>query len=82
MTTNKMERKSFIGCALPLSQFTTKGRQGRNLEAGADAELMEECCSWLGPQGLLSLLFHGTPDYQLRDGPIHRELSPPPSITN
>jgi len=31
-------------------------KQGRNLEAGADAEAMERAAYWLAPHGLFSLL--------------------------
>jgi len=40
-------------------------KQGRNLEAGADAEAMR------GATGLLGLLSYRTQDYQPRDGPTH-----------
>jgi hypothetical protein len=38
--------------------------QGRNLEAGADAEAMERCDNWIISPGLLSLLSYRTQDYQ------------------
>ena len=34
--------------------------QGRNLEAGADAEILEGAAYWLAPHGLLRLRFHRT----------------------
>jgi hypothetical protein len=37
--------------------------QGRNLEAGADAEAMENAAYWLASPGLLSLLSYRTQDY-------------------
>jgi len=37
-------------------QFLINGSQGRNQEAGADAEVMRCAIYWLAPQGLLSLL--------------------------
>ena len=46
--------------------------QGRNLEAGAEAEAMEGAAYWLAPQGLLSLLCHRTQDHQPRDGPYQQ----------
>jgi hypothetical protein len=41
-------------------QSLTEGSQGRNLEAGADAEAMEGAAYWLAPHGLLSLLSYRT----------------------
>ena len=38
-------------------------RQGRNLEAGADAEALEGAAYWLASPGLLSLLSYRTQDY-------------------
>jgi hypothetical protein len=41
--------KGFIKLTLPhCSMFITKGCQDRNLEAGADAKAMEECCYRFG----------------------------------
>jgi hypothetical protein len=37
---------------------------------------------WLAPPGLLSLLFYGTPDHQLRDDTTHNGLDSPTLITN
>ena len=50
-------------------------KQGRNLEAGADAEAMEGCCllacfPWLAQLAFINL------DDQLRDGTTHNEPSP------
>jgi hypothetical protein len=45
-------------------------KQGRNLKARADAEVMEGCC-------LLSLLSYRTQDQQPRDGTTHNALGPP-----
>jgi hypothetical protein len=42
-------------------------KQGRNLEAGADAEVMARCCL-LACSSLLSLPFYSTQDHQLRGG--------------
>jgi hypothetical protein len=36
-------------------------KQGRNLEAGMDAEAMEGAAYWLAPHGLLSLLSYLSP---------------------
>ena len=47
-------------------------KQGRNLEAGADEEVMEGAAYWLTPHGLL----------QPRDGPTHNGMSLSALITN
>ena len=60
-------------------------QEGRNLEAGADAEAMEDAAYWLASPGLLSLLSYRTQDYQdyqLVDDTAHSRLGPPPWITN
>ena len=54
--------------------------QGRNLEAGADAEAMEGAAYWLAPHGLLSLLSYRTQVNQPRDGSTHSGLGLPLSI--
>ena len=54
--------------------------QGRNMEAGADAEAMEGAAYWLASPDLLSLLSYRTQDYQPRDGPTHSGLGLPTSI--
>jgi hypothetical protein len=48
--------------------------QGRNLEAGADAEAMEGCC--------LLACFLTEPGYQLRGGNTHHGLISPLLITD
>jgi hypothetical protein len=54
--------------------------QGRDLEAGADAEATEGAADWLAPHGMLRLLSYRT---QPTDGPTHNWLGPPPPlITN
>jgi hypothetical protein len=45
--------------------------QGRNLEAGADAEAVEGAAYWLASPGLLSLLSYRTQGYQPRGGITH-----------
>ena len=59
-------------------------KQGRNLEAGsnADPRSQKSAAYWLAPSGLLSLLSYRTQDHQPRDGTTHNELGSPPSITN
>jgi hypothetical protein len=68
------------------SSLSKKGheqKQGRNLEAGADAEPWRGAAYWLAPHGLLRLLSYRTQNHHHpRDGSIHKGLDPPPSITN
>jgi hypothetical protein len=80
-------RKGFIQLTLLPSCSSLKKseqdlRQGRILEAGADAEAMEGAAYWLAPLDWLSLHAYKTQDHKLRRGPIHTGLSPPPSIPN
>ena len=49
-------------------------KQDRNLEAGADAEAMEECISLL----LMACSAYKTQDHQLRDGTTHNGQGFPP----
>lgn len=57
--------------------FFTEGSQGRNLEAGADAETVEGgAVSWL-----VHPAFYRAQDHQPRDGTPHNGLGPP-SITS
>ena len=56
--------------------------QGRNLEAGADAEAMEGAAYWLTSYGLLSMLSCKTQGRQPRDGITHNELGSPLLIIN
>lgn len=42
----------------------------KNLEAGNEAEVMEECAYWLNLHDLLSLLCYATLDHLPRDGTI------------
>ena len=82
-----MGRKGFIWFTLPHSSPSWKEviqelKQGRNLEAGADAEAMEGAAYWLPMVCSASLLSYRTQNYHLRDGSTHNGLSPPPLITN
>lgn len=64
----------------PSSREVRVRTQGRNLEAGADAEAMEE---WLALRGLLKLISYSTLDYQPRSGTATvTELSPLTIILN
>ena len=49
--------------------------QGSNLEAGADAEAMEDALYWFTSPCLLSFLSYRTQEYHLKDGTLP---SPPP----
>ncbi|EDL80577.1 rCG31008, isoform CRA_a, partial [Rattus norvegicus] len=59
MAKSKLGKERFLWVTLP-HELT----QGWNLEAGADAEAMEEDADWLAPHGLLSLLSYRTQDPQ------------------
>jgi len=50
-------------------------RQGRNLEARADAEAIVGAAYWLAYHGLLSLLSYRTQHHQPRDGTTHNGLA-------
>ena len=69
-----MKERAYVGYRL---QSITEGSQGRNLEAGADAEAMGAC--WVVP--LLSLLSYTTQDlHLLGSGATHSGLGSPTSI--
>ena len=57
-------------------------KQGRNLEAAADAETMKNVLHRLVPHELLSLLSYGTHGHQHSDGTTHSGLDLPTSITS
>lgn len=65
----------------PLREAKQKLTQGRNTEAGADAEALEKCyllgCKHL--HGLLTLPSYSTQDQHPRGVPIHNGLCPPTS---
>ena len=54
--------------------MTKKFTQGRNLEAGTEAEAMEVCCLLASLPGLLS---YRTQNHQPRDSTTHNALGPP-----
>ena len=56
-------------------------KQGRNLEAGADAEATEECCL-LACSYLLSLLSYSTQGHYPSSGTTHNGFGPPSSTVN
>jgi len=56
--------------------------QDRNLEAGADAEAVEEGCLLACFPWLSQPASYRTQDHQPRDGTAHSGLGPPSSITN
>jgi hypothetical protein len=47
-------------------------KQGRDLEAGADAEAMKRCCYWLARHGLFSLLSYRAQDHYPRHGHTYK----------
>ena len=57
--------------------------QGRNLEAGDDAEAVGkgDAAYWIASPGLLSLLSYRTQDYQLRGSTTHNGLGPLHSLS-
>ena len=57
-------------------------KQGRILEAGADAEAMEKWNLLVCSHALLSLLSYRSQDHQHTDGATYCGLSPSPSIIN
>ena len=57
-------------------------KQGRNLEPGADAAIMEGCCSLACSSWLVNLLSYRTQDHQPRDGTTHNRLISPQVNTN
>jgi hypothetical protein len=66
-----------------LEEVKEEPKQGRALEAGADAEAMEGCCLVAHSPGLLTLLFYRTQDHQgwhhlpgARPSPINQENAP------
>ncbi|EGV99603.1 hypothetical protein I79_006008 [Cricetulus griseus] len=64
------------------SQSTIKGSQGRNLEAGADAEAVEDAAYRIPPHSFLSLISYSIQDHQPRDGTTHNGQSPSKLIIN
>ena len=80
---SKLGRKGFIWLILP--HHCSSGQeliQGRNVEAGAGAEAMEECCLLACFPGLFSLLSYRPQDHQPRNGTTHNGLGSPMSIIN
>lgn len=62
--------------------FIIEESQGRNLEAGSDAEAMEEYCLQACSSWLAQPSSYRTKDHQPRDGTTHRGLGPPIFIIN
>ena len=52
-------------------------KQGRNLEAGADAEAIKGATYWFASHGLLSLLSYRTQDHQPTNGITNNGLNLP-----
>jgi hypothetical protein len=80
MTKHKLGRKVFIWVILPYncSSFKevrkkkkqNKNKLSRNLEAGAEAEAIEECCL----MAISACFFCRTQDHHPRDDTTHNEL--------
>ena len=60
----------------------TGGTQGKNLEAGTEAENIRKCYSLTCHHGLLSLLSYTTQDHLSRGATNHSGLDPPASTIN
>ena len=52
-------------------------KQGRSLEAGAEAEAQEGAAYWLASHSLQSLISFRTWDCEPKDGTTHNRLPPP-----
>lgn len=52
------------------------------MQAGIDAEAIEECSYWFASHDLISLISYKTQDQQHRHGTIYCGLGPPTFITN
>ena len=77
-------RKGFLSVYTSRQQYITEESQGRNLEAGADAEAMEEhcllaCSSWLAQP---VFLYHPGPPFEGWHHPPWLGSPPPMSIIN
>jgi hypothetical protein len=57
---------------MPSLREARAGTEGRNLEAGTEAEAMDGAAHWLAPHVWLSLLSHSTQDCYLRDDILPR----------
>ena len=69
---DKLKRKGLIFLTAPYSSSLSKAvkqelTQGKNLEAGADAEATEGSAYWITPHGLLWLLSYRTQDQFMAD---------------
>jgi hypothetical protein len=72
MTECKLGRKGFIQLMFPhhrplLEEVRQEHKQGRKLEAGADAEATENADFWLASLSLLTLLLCRPQDHQPKD---------------
>jgi hypothetical protein len=80
---SKLGRKGFIRLTLPYCCSSPR-KSGLELKQVRKQKLMQrpwrDVLYWLASPGLLSLLSYRTQDYQPRDGPTHKGLSP--LITN
>jgi hypothetical protein len=63
-------------CNNPSKAVRGELKQGRNLEAGADAEAMEGAADWFALHSFHSLLSCRIQDFHPRVGPTHVELGP------
>ena len=88
MTNSNLGRRKCLWLMHPDLQYSSlpelrqELQPGRILEAGAEAEAMEECCLLLMPHYLLILLSNGIQNHQPRDGTTHNNMGLPTSITS
>jgi hypothetical protein len=59
MSKSNLRRKGFFSAYSSMAQFITEESQSRNLDAGADEEVMGDAF-WLTPHGLLSWSSYST----------------------
>ena len=76
---NNSGRKGLVWLTLPhyhssLKEARARTKEGRNPEAGADAEAWSGAAYWIAPHCLLSLIYNRAWDHQPRDGSTHNGL--------
>jgi hypothetical protein len=84
MTKKQVGEERVYSAYISTLLLITKGSQdrnshnGRNLEAGLDAEAMEGTAYWIASPCLFRLLSYRLQDYQPRDGTTQNGLCSPP----
>jgi hypothetical protein len=82
MTKINLERKGFISSYSLLTIKSQGGARRRNLEAGTEAEVINECCLLACSYGLFSLPSCSTQDHCPRGSMNHNGLDAHISITS